>query len=131
MAIWRWILALLYTFLFTYGLVALLEPGSEIQLGAIAGTVLTLVLSYAPGIAGEYEKLTKEMKQVVNIVLMLIAAILIFVLSCAGMLDVGIVCTWNGALSLLGLLISGLIANQSIYGANKYIAEKVGARVYG
>lgn len=125
MTILRWIFALIYTFLFTYALVAVLQPGDELQLGIIAGTVLSLVLSYAPGVAKVYEGLTKEIKQAVNIGLMTLVAATIFGLSCANQLDVSVLCTLSGALDLLLLILYGLIATQGIYGANNYIAERI------
>lgn len=125
MTILRWILALIYVFLFTYALTAVLQPGDELQLGIIAGTVLSLVLSYAPGVAKVYEELSQEIKQAVNIGLMVLVAAIIFVLSCANQLDIGVICALSGALDLVLLILSGLIATQGIYQANSYIAEKL------
>ncbi|HDZ15212.1 hypothetical protein LCGC14_1503410 [marine sediment metagenome] len=128
MTIIRWILSLIYILLFTYALTAVLQPGDELALGVIAGTVLSLVLSYAPGVAKVYEGLSKEVKQAVNISLMALVAATIFVLSCANQLDVGVFCTLSGALDLLLLVLYGLIATQGIYGANNYLAERLRKR---
>jgi hypothetical protein len=125
MTILRWILALIYVFLFTYALIAVLQPGDELALGVISGTVLSLVLSYAPGVAKVYGELSKDVKQAINIGLMALVAATIFGLSCANQLDVGVFCTLSGALDLLLLILYGLIATQGIYGANNYIAERI------
>lgn len=125
MTVLRWIFALIYTLLFTYALVAVLQPGDELQLAIVAGTVLSLVLSYAPGVAKVYEELTKEAKQAVNLGLMTLVAVAVFGLSCANRLDVNILCTLDGALDLVLLILYGLIATQGIYGANNYIAERI------
>jgi hypothetical protein len=125
MNVLRWVLAVVYVLLITYGLVMLLEPGSQIELGVIAGAVLSLVLSYAPGVAKVYETLEPEAKQAVNIGLMVLVAAMIFGLSCAALLNVGVTCTVQSALDLLLLLAVGLISNQGIYSSNKYLAAKV------
>lgn len=130
MSIWRWILALVYALLFTYGLVAVLQPGDNIVLGAIAGTVLSLVLAYAPGVAAEFNKLLPEYQQAVNIVLMVLVSAMIFGLTCASLLFLYITCDTAGALELLKLIITGLVVGQGVYKTNDYIAEKFRARVY-
>jgi len=123
----RWFFAILYVLLFTYALVAVLEPGSNLELGIIAGTVLSLVLSYAPGVAGWYSKLPAENKQVVNIALMFMVAVVAFILTCTDQVLIGIVCTLQGALNLLIVFLSGLISGQGVHRANGYVAAKVRA----
>ena len=125
MTILRWIFALIYTLLFTYALVAVLQPGDELQLAIIAGTVLSLVLSYAPGVAKVYEELVKEVKQAVNLGLMVLVAGAIFGLSCVNQLDIAILCTLDGASDLVLLILYGLIGTQGVYKANNYIAERL------
>lgn len=124
MNIVRWILAVLYTLAFTYAVVALLDPARPLEFGLIAGTVLTLVLSYAPGVAVWFETLSAEVKQQVNISLMIFAALMIFALSCTKLLDVGIACTLQGGLDLVLILLAGLISNQGVYSASKYLTGK-------
>ena len=127
MNIGRWILALLYALLFTYALVAVIQPGATLELGIIAGTVLSLTLAYAPGVAGVFNPLPDATKQTIFLGLTVFVAIAIFGLTCGNQLDIGVVCTVAGAFDLLLLLFSSVISGKSVHGANKFIAKKVRA----
>lgn len=124
MSIMRWILAIVYALLFTYALVYALEPGSSIELGVLAGSVLTLVLAYAPGVAGYYDPLPASLKQTIFIVMMVFVSVVIFIAGCFGEIDVGILCSLSGALDLLMLLLLGIIGGQGVYLANRHIAAE-------
>jgi hypothetical protein len=127
MNVWRWILALLYALLFTYALVAIIQPGATLELGVIAGTVLSLTLAYAPGVAGVFNPLPDATKQTIFLVLTVLVALVVFGLSCGNQLDIGVACTVAGAFDLLLLLFSSIISGKGIHGANNFLAKKVRA----
>ncbi|MCK4958001.1 MAG: hypothetical protein KAT00_01340 [Planctomycetes bacterium] len=84
-------------------------------LASVAGIVLSLSFSYIPGIKGRFEELESNVKQAVMGGLLLGVALAVFGLSCGEIVDIGITCDKAGALGLLNVLVSALIANQSIY----------------
>ena len=84
------------------------------RLASIAGIVLSLVFSYIPGVKDWFDKLAPSMKQAVMGGLLIVTALVIFGLSCAG-LDIGVVCSADGAVGFLWVLIAALIGNQSMY----------------
>jgi len=84
------------------------------QLAAIAGVVLSLAFSYIPGVKDWFEGLQSDHKQALMGVLLIAVAASVFGLSCSGILE-AVTCDKAGALGLINVLISALIANQSIY----------------
>lgn len=129
MTIIRWILAIFYTLAFTVVFILLLKPGEAFEIGAIAGSVLSLVLSYAPGVGGWYDEQSAENKQIINIVLILVVSFALFGLGCAALADVGIPCSAQGVLNLAILVLFSIFSNASVYKTNNYLAAKVRARL--
>ncbi|MCK4958398.1 MAG: hypothetical protein KAT00_03340 [Planctomycetes bacterium] len=84
-------------------------------LASVAGIALSLFFSYIPGIKPRFEELESNVKQAVMGGLLLVVALAAFGLSCGEIVNVGITCDKVGALGLLNILVSALIANQSIY----------------
>jgi hypothetical protein len=85
------------------------------QLASIAGVVLSLAFSYVPGVKGWFEELAKGQKQALMGGLLIVVAGASFGLSCAGVVDVGVACTQTGAIGLVEVLVSALVANQGTY----------------
>jgi multisubunit Na+/H+ antiporter MnhG subunit len=86
-----------------------------IDLGAISGVVLSLAFAYLPGLNEWYAKLSKQYKQTVMGVLLIVVAVSVFALQCSGVKDFGLICSQAGAIQFFEVLIAALVANQSIY----------------
>lgn len=84
------------------------------QLSAVVAGALSLAFSYIPGVSAWFDGLTKENKQFVMGVLLVLSAAAVFGLSCAGVLD-SVACTKDGGIGFLSVLLSALFANQSVY----------------
>ena len=84
------------------------------ELSMVTGTVLSLFMSYVPGVSGWYEGLSTESKRLVMGVLLLAVAGGAFSLACGGVVDV-VECSKVGALGLVQAFIAALIANQATY----------------
>jgi len=84
------------------------------QLSAIAGAVLSLAFSYVPGVKDWFEGLLSGQKQAIMGLLLLGTAGAVFGLSCGGVLD-WVVCSKEGVLGLVDVLIAALLANQTAY----------------
>jgi len=85
------------------------------QLALIAGMVLSLALGYIPGLSKWYAPLGTEQKAGIMALLLVIAAVAIFALSCGAIIAVGITCDKQGVIELVTLLILALMANQGTY----------------
>lgn len=86
----------------------------EAQLSMIAGTVLSLLFSYVPGLKGWYEKLSADFKRLVMLVVLLVTSGAIYGLSCAGWLDM-VACDKEGLIGLVNIFFAALVANQATY----------------
>lgn len=84
------------------------------QLSAIAGIILSLALSYIPGLRTAFAGLAGEYKQVIMLGLLALVAGGAFALSCGQVID-AVACTKDGALGLLTSFIAALVANQAAY----------------
>jgi len=83
-------------------------------LASVAGIALSLIFSYIPGVKDWYNSLTGEWKRVVMAVLLLVVALALFGLGCAGIVH-GISCDQSGIIRLVSVFIMALVANQSTY----------------
>jgi hypothetical protein len=84
-------------------------------LSAIAGVLLSLCFSYIPGVKDWFGELSKQYKQSLMGVLLIVVAGASFGVACTGVYDVGVACTQAGAIGLVETLIAALVANQSTY----------------
>lgn len=89
-------------------------------LSMIAGTLLSLGFSYIPGLNNRFDSLSPEYKRLIMLALVLISAIGIYAVSCAGVdFGLSIACDSTGVVSLARLVIMAAIANQGAYGLTK------------
>jgi len=92
------------------------------QLASIAGIILSLVLSYVPGLSDKYNGLDATAKRIVMAVLLLVVSVGALAGSCAGILDI-VQCTSFGLVELVKVFIAALVANQAIYLISPKVAE--------
>lgn len=90
-------------------------------LALIAGSVLSLLFSYFPGLNVKFAGLSGEIKRLIMLGLLAVVAGAIYGLNCAGFgNEIGtiVACNRDGALALAKVFILALIANQSTYSAS-------------
>ncbi len=87
-------------------------------LSLIAGTALSLIFSYVPGVHNWFELQSSTKKRMIMLGLLTLSAGAGYGISCLGWgaeWGIAITCDKAGALSLIEQLIMAIIANQSIY----------------
>lgn len=87
-------------------------------LSSVTAVLLSLSMSYIPGIAPWYQALTSEVKSSVMALLLIAVAAGATALACTGFgaeLGVQISCDTNGVLVMIRALVAALVANQATY----------------
>jgi len=84
------------------------------QLSAVAGIVLSLALSYIPGLRAWFAGLPGDYKRLIVLALLIVVTGAAFGLSCGGVIQ-AVACTQEGALGLITSFIAALVANQAAY----------------
>lgn len=85
---------------------------------SIVTVVMSLFFAYIPGVKKWYDALPSEIKATVMGTLLIVASLSIFGLACSGLaadLQIAITCDKIGGITLVKVLISALVANQSTY----------------
>ena len=88
------------------------------SLSLAAGTTLSLLFSYLPGVKSWFTDLDPEIKRLIMLVLLAGSAGVVYGLSCLGWADlwgITLVCDRSGLLGLVEQLVLAIIANQSVY----------------
>lgn len=83
-------------------------------LASVAGILLSLGFAYLPGVKEKFEVLTSQGKALTMAGLLLVAALVVFGLSCWSPYEY-ITCDQTGAWGLAKLFVAALIANQGMY----------------
>lgn len=89
-------------------------PLTETVLASIAGILLSLAFSYFPGLSDWFARQDANKKRLVVLTSLVVAAVAVFVLSCAS-LAIYVSCDKAGAWTLVGLLFNAIVANQATY----------------
>lgn len=84
------------------------------QLAALAGVILSLLFSYAPGLSEWFGKLAPTEKRLIMAGLILLVGAGAFGLACAGLVTI-IVCSTAGAWGMATTIFAALIGNQSTF----------------
>jgi len=84
-------------------------------LPTIAGAILSLLFSYIPGLEAWYANLSPIEKRVVMLVLILLTAVIIFVATCAGVIQSDVTCSQDGIVQAINIFFSVLVANQATF----------------
>ena len=82
---------------------------------SLAGGLLALLFGYAPGLRSWYEALEPTRKALVMGLLLLLAAVLLYLAGCYTPWPVGVTCDQAGFWLLAQLFINALVANQAAY----------------
>lgn len=83
----------------------------------VAGTILSLIFSYAPGVAPQYARLDPTWKRLVMLVLVVLVGVGAMAVACGGINVPGlaVTCTQEGAIELVTNVLLALMANQATY----------------
>ncbi len=87
-------------------------------LTALAGLILSLAFSYLPGLKSRYGALDGTAKRLVMLVVLAATSLSLYALACspyADLLGMTVRCGTSGAIELLRLFLTALIANQAAY----------------
>ena len=86
-------------------------------LSLVAGTVLSLLFAYVPGLNTKFASLTGTVKRLIMLGLLALTAVSIYGLSCAGWVfgGISVTCDQAGIQKLIEVFILAAIANQSTY----------------
>ena len=89
---------------------------SAAELSSIAGVILSLLMSYVPGLSDWYNKFDSKKKSGIMALLLLAVTLGVFGLACGKIwASVSITCDKVGAISLIQAYIAALIASQATY----------------
>jgi hypothetical protein len=88
---------------------------TENTVGMLAGALLSLLFGYAPGLRPWYEALEPTRKALVMLVLLAVAAAVLYGAACYTPWQVGVTCDEAGFWQLAQLFIAALVANQAAY----------------
>ena len=93
-----------------------LPPISPELLSAIYAGLLSLALSYIPGLNTKWAGLSEEIKMALMALGLLLISLGVFAASCAPALGIAFVaCSTGGVLQLLSIFVQALIANQAVH----------------
>lgn len=87
-------------------------------LSLFAGSVLSLLFSYVPGLNSKFEQLDSTYKRLAMAGLLLVVALAVVGIACAGFaadLGLAVTCDKAGAIGVLRSFVLALVANQSTY----------------
>lgn len=84
------------------------------ELAGTAGILISVACSYVPGLADKYAALDGTAKRLVMLLALILAAALVYVLSCANVVAV-ITCSQRDLVGLLRTVVLAIVANQSAY----------------
>lgn len=87
---------------------------SSEAISMVAGTLISLMFSYVPGVKDQFEELTSTGKRAWLCVFILVVGVSSFIFGCAGLSDV-VSCDKSGASGLIRSVMLALIANQTAY----------------
>lgn len=84
------------------------------NLAVYAGVLLSLLFSYVPGLKAKYDALSSDAKRLVMLGALLVIAIGVYTLACAGYYP-DISCDQPGLVELVKIFVAALIANQAAF----------------
>lgn len=83
-------------------------------LAGIAGTVVSVLFSYLPGLSGAYDALDNTTKRLVMAGVLLVVTAAVYGLSCANVFSY-FTCDKAGIFKAVEIFIAALVANQATY----------------
>lgn len=84
------------------------------ELAGTAGILISVAVSYVPGLADKYAALDGTQKRLVMLLALVAAAALVYALSCANVVAV-ITCSQRDLVGLIRTVVLAIVANQAAY----------------
>ncbi len=84
------------------------------ELAGTAGILISVACSYVPGLADKYAALDGTQKRLIMLLALVVAAVLVYALSCANVVQV-ITCSQRDAVGMLRTVVLAIVANQAAY----------------
>jgi hypothetical protein len=91
------------------------NPMTPELIASTAGIILSLFFSYVPKASDWYVGLDGTRKRLVMLGILLVVALSVFGLTCAGLTQYSVSCDRAGAIQIINAFIAAVIANQSTY----------------
>lgn len=91
----------------------------SITLGALAGSVSSLLFSYFPGLKSWFDVQPSDRKAFVNLLVLAMVAMGAYLVNCYGIYDLGIVCDKSGLVELVKLFFATLVGSQTTWLATR------------
>jgi hypothetical protein len=126
------ILLVLILALFTLPVMAAGAKGGDVPIVAevspewyviVFGTILSLAVSYIPGLDTWYQSQTTEFKKLFMAIGIFVILVVTFTLTCFGLITSNLTCSVNGGMNALLVYILTLGANQGTYGVSPMSAR--------
>lgn len=84
-------------------------------IAGVAGVIVTLLFKYFPGLNTWFAKKTENVKQLWMLIIMVIVSAGVFGGGCIDLFKINIACSLDGGWQLVGILITGIVANQGVF----------------
>lgn len=88
------------------------------SLSLVAGTILSLTFSYIPGARSWFAQFEPEIRRLIMLGLLVLAAGVVYGLTCLGWAKewgITLTCDQSGVMGIIEQLVIAIIANQSVY----------------
>jgi hypothetical protein len=81
----------------------------------IAGALISLIMSYFPGLNTRFAALPKESQQLIMAGLMLLTTAVVMALGCYKILQIDLTCDQNGIIQAVWVFLSAIMGNQATF----------------
>lgn len=91
----------------------------SMTLGALAGSVSSLVFSYFPGVKSWFDGLSSDKKALVNLLVLALVSVGAYIANCYGIYELGLACDNDGLVDLVKLFFATLVGSQTTWLATR------------
>lgn len=84
-------------------------------IAALAGSLLSILFSYVPGLSTWYAAKSDEWKKLIMAGLLLAIAVAVYAMQCSSILATNITCDKQGIIQLVYMFVLAIAANQGTY----------------
>ena len=104
---------------------------SQEVFAVLTGIALSIFWTYFPNLRVQFAGLPSHIKSLVNLILMILIAAVMFTFTCIGWAPIaGVVCTVEGAKALIVLIFLATVGNQITYTASPQPADVKEAKYF-
>jgi hypothetical protein len=84
-------------------------------IAGIAGALISLILSYFPGLNTKFAALPKESQQLIMAGLMLLTTVVVMALGCYKIVQIDLTCDQAGWVQAIWMFLTAIMANQATF----------------